>query len=34
MKCINCGEEIDGGTPFCPMCGAAQNTVGGGRRCK
>ena len=27
MKCINCGEEIDGGTPFCPMCGAAQNAV-------
>ena len=32
MKCINCGEEIDGGTPFCPMCGAAQNTVGGGQK--
>ena len=29
MKCINCGGEIDGGTPFCPLCGAAQTAVEG-----
>ena len=28
MKCINCGGEINGGTPFCPLCGAVQNAVG------
>ena len=29
MKCINCGGEINEGTPFCPLCGAAQTAVEG-----
>ena len=29
MKCINCGGEIDGSTPFCPLCGAVQTAMEG-----
>ena len=29
MKCINCGGEINEGTPFCPLCGAVQTNVEG-----
>ena len=24
MKCVNCDQEIPGGTKFCPYCGAKQ----------